>query len=61
MARGRGSIWWGHRLRVKREFKREYLEYWDGTVEKAETGRLMDAFLLPAAPFAAPRRVIFLL
>jgi len=46
---------------VKREFEKKYLEHWNGAVEKTETGRLVDAFLMPAAPFAAPRREIFII
>lgn len=39
----------------KREAQKEYMEYWNSTEELTGTGRPVDAFIMPAAPFAAAR------
>jgi amidase len=38
-----------------RELKEEYLRYWNSTQEKTSTGRPVDAFISPLAPFPAAR------
>ncbi|EHK21770.1 uncharacterized protein TRIVIDRAFT_53223 [Trichoderma virens Gv29-8] len=40
---------------LKREYQKEYLDYWNGTAEITGTGRPVDAWILPAAPFTAAR------
>lgn len=40
---------------AKREYQKEYMEYWNSTRDLTGTGRPIDAFLMPLAPFAAPR------
>ena len=39
----------------KREAQKEYLEYWNSTEELTGTGRPVDAFITPLAPFASAR------
>ena len=39
----------------KREYQKEYLEYWNSTAELTGTGRPVDAFISPLAPFCAAR------
>ena len=38
---------------AKREFQKEYMEYWNSTVAKTGTGRPVDAVVAPLAPFPA--------
>ncbi|KAH7070144.1 amidase signature domain-containing protein [Paraphoma chrysanthemicola] len=38
-----------------RRLKKEYLDYWNGTVDKTTTGRPVDAVISPLAPFPAAR------
>ena len=40
---------------AKREYQKEYMEYWNSTIELTDTGRPVDALIMPVAPFAAPR------
>lgn len=40
---------------AKREYQKEYMEYWNSTVEHTGTGRPVDAIICPLAPFAAAR------
>ncbi|KAI4107339.1 MAG: hypothetical protein L6R37_001700 [Teloschistes peruensis] len=40
---------------AKREFQKEYMEYWNSTAEATETGKPVDALIMPVAPFAAAR------
>ena len=40
---------------AKREYQREYLEYWNSTTSLTGTGRSVDAIVAPVAPFAAAR------
>lgn len=40
---------------AKREFQKEYMEYWNSTKELTGTGRPVDAFIAPLAPFPAAR------
>lgn len=40
---------------AKREYQKEYMEYWNSTKDQTGTGRPVDAFLMPLAPFAAAR------
>ena len=39
----------------KREYQKEYMEYWNSTKEVTGTGRPVDAFIMPVAPFPAAR------
>ena len=39
----------------KREYQKEYLEYWNDTTHLTGTGRPVDAMIMPVAPFAAAR------
>lgn len=39
----------------KRKYQKEYLDYWNGTARVTGTGRPVDAWILPAAPFTAAR------
>ncbi|OJD17194.1 hypothetical protein AJ78_02687 [Emergomyces pasteurianus Ep9510] len=40
----------------KREYQKQYLEYWNSTAELTGTGRPVDGFFSPVAPFPAARR-----
>ncbi|KAI9743014.1 MAG: Acetamidase [Claussenomyces sp. TS43310] len=40
---------------AKRQYQKEYLDYWNRTAELTGTGRPVDAFIAPLAPFAAAR------
>lgn len=40
---------------AQREYKKEYMEYWNGTSAITGTGRPVDAVICPVAPFAAAR------
>ena len=40
---------------AKREYQREYLEYWNNTSALTGTGRPVDAIIGPVAPFPAAR------
>jgi amidase len=40
---------------VKREYQKEYMDYWNSTAELTESGRPVDAFIMPLAPYAAAR------
>ncbi|KAI4640552.1 uncharacterized protein J4E78_010575 [Alternaria triticimaculans] len=42
-----------------RSLKKEYMEYWNSTVDKTSTGRPVDAVICPLAPFPAARRERF--
>lgn len=37
----------------KREFQKEYMEYWNSTAELTGTGRPVDAVITPLAPMPA--------
>jgi len=39
----------------KREYQREYLEYWNSTASLTGTGRPVEAIIAPLAPFPAAR------
>lgn len=39
----------------KREYQKEYMEYWNSTKDSTGTGRPVDAFIMPLAPFTAAR------
>nr|KMM65355.1 glutamyl-tRNA(Gln) amidotransferase subunit A [Coccidioides posadasii RMSCC 3488] len=41
---------------AKREFQKEYMEYWNSTTSQTGTGRPVDGFICPVAPYAAPIR-----
>ena len=41
---------------AKREMQKEYMDYWNSTVATTGTGRPVDGFIAPLAPFAASRR-----
>ena len=40
---------------AKRQYQKEYLDYWNGTQDLTGTGRPVDAFIMPLAPFATAR------
>ena len=40
---------------AKREYQKEYMEYWNSTSEVTGTGRPVDGVIAPVAPFAAAR------
>jgi len=40
---------------AKREYQKEYMEYWNSTIDQTGTGRPVDAIIAPVAPFAAAR------
>lgn len=40
---------------AKREYQKEYMEYWNSTETLTGTGRPVDAVIAPVAPFAAAR------
>ena len=40
---------------AKREFQKEYMDYWNSTQNLTGTGRPVDALIMPLAPFAAAR------
>ena len=40
---------------AKREYLKEYLDYWNSTQHLTETDRPVDAMIMPLAPFAAAR------
>ncbi|KAL8924906.1 MAG: hypothetical protein Q9208_003789 [Pyrenodesmia sp. 3 TL-2023] len=40
---------------AKREWQKEYIEYWNSTAKVTGTGRPVDALIAPVAPFAAAR------
>ena len=40
---------------AKRDYQKEYMEYWNSTARSTSTGRPVDAFIAPLAPFAAAR------
>ena len=44
---------------AKREFQKEYMEYWNSTKDLTNTGRPIDAFITPVAPFTAARPETF--
>lgn len=45
------EMWQLHLRRTK--WCKEYLDHWNSTKEKTSTGRVIDAILLPTAPYAA--------
>lgn len=40
---------------AKREYQKEYMEYWNSTKDITGTGRPVDALIAPLAPFPAAR------
>ncbi len=40
---------------AKREYQKDYMEYWNSTAHLTTTGRPVDAMIAPLAPFAAAR------
>ena len=40
---------------AKREYQKDYMEYWNDTTRSTSTGRPVDAIIGPLAPFAAAR------
>ena len=38
---------------AKREYQKEYMEYWNSSQDLTGTGRPVDAFIMPLAPFPA--------
>ncbi|KAL9000707.1 MAG: hypothetical protein Q9169_000743 [Polycauliona sp. 2 TL-2023] len=45
---------------AKREYQKEYMEYWNSTADITGTGRPVDIIIAPVAPFAAARPKGFL-
>ena len=41
---------------AKREYQKEYMDYWNSTKDITGTGRPVDAVIAPLAPFPAARR-----
>ena len=44
---------------MKREYQKEYMEYWNSTTEVTGTGRPVDAFIAAVAPYAAARPELY--
>ena len=40
---------------AKRQYQKEYMEYWNSTIAMTGTGRPVEAVIAPCAPFAAAR------
>lgn len=40
---------------AKREYQKEYMDYWNSTKDLTGTGRSVEAFIMPCAPFPAVR------
>lgn len=40
---------------AKREYQKDYMEYWNSTARTTSTGRPVDAIVAPIAPFASAR------
>lgn len=40
---------------AKREYQKEYMDYWNSTADLTGTGRPVDCFIAPLAPYAAAR------
>lgn len=40
---------------TKREYQKEYMEYWNSTADLTDTGRPVDAIIAPVAPWPAAR------
>lgn len=40
---------------AKREYQKEYIDYWNSTEDLTGTGRPVEAFIMPCAPFPAIR------
>ena len=40
---------------AKREYQKEYMEYWNSTARLTKTGRPVEAIIAPLAPFASAR------
>ena len=40
---------------AKREYQKEYMDYWNSTKDLTGTSRPVEAFIMPCAPFPAPR------
>ena len=45
---------WALQVR-KRDYQQRYLEYWQSTAARSQTGRVVDAVILPVAPSASVR------
>jgi amidase len=45
------QLWQVQKLR--RDLRKEYLDYWEATVSETGTGRPVDAIICPAAPYVA--------
>lgn len=43
----------------KRNYQKQYLEYWNSTTELTGTGRAVDAFIMPVAAIAAARPKLY--
>lgn len=40
---------------AKRQYQKDYMEYWNSTKELTSTGRPVDAIIVPVAPFPSAR------
>lgn len=40
---------------AKREYQKEYMDYWNSTASLTDNGQPVDAVITPLAPFAAAR------
>ena len=40
---------------AKREYQKEYMDYWNGTAQMTTSAQPVDAFIMPLAPYAAAR------
>jgi amidase len=45
---------------AKREYQKEYMDYWNGTAQTTTSGQPVDAFIMPLAPYAAARPARYL-
>jgi amidase len=45
---------------AKREYQKEYMDYWNSTAQTTTTGQPVDAFIMPLAPYAAARPAKYL-
>ena len=43
----------------KRQFQKEYLEYWNSTAEETDTGKPVDGVICPLAPYPAARPELY--
>lgn len=44
---------------AKRQYQKDYMEYWNGTKELTSTGRPVDAIIVPVAPYPSARPQLY--